>query len=169
LIYITIFLSDQSIPAKNGDYNARLKFGTLRHLLASASSPDGRTLNALNFPLAVADVKPDGIASDLAAWIATENTAWCNASSSHFPSRDVRWGLAGNTNAIHYWHIDSDGFGTFVEPLVGGKLWLVARPLGDPDAFSRTDIFSVEHYNMEGPNTHIFAVEAMLLVPGTRL
>ncbi|EDR13437.1 uncharacterized protein LACBIDRAFT_323084 [Laccaria bicolor S238N-H82] len=168
-IDVPVDVQDQSIPANNGDYNVRLKFGTLRHLLASASSRDGRTLNALNFPLAVADAKPDGIASDLAAWIATENTAWCNASSSHFPSRDVRWGLAGNTNAIHYWHIDSDGFGTFVEPLVGEKLWLVARPLDDPDAFSRTNIFSVEHYNMEGPNTHIFAVEAMLLVPGTRL
>ena len=56
-----------------------------------------------------------------------------------------------------------------VEPLVREKLWLVACSLGDPDAFSRTDIFSVEYYNMEGPNTHIFAVEAMLLVPGMQL
>ena len=70
---------------------------------------------------------------------------------------------------MHHWHIDLDGFGTFVEPLTGGKLWFVARPLENPDAFSETKAFSVENYDMEGTNEDIFAVEAIHLLPGTRL
>jgi hypothetical protein len=126
-------------------------------------------LNALNFPLSASDTTPDGITSDLMAWTATENTPWCNDYCSQFPTRDFRWGLAANTGAAHLWHIDSDGFGTFISPLTGGKLWMVARPVGsDPDAFSRTDVFS-GHYAIEGTNEHIFVTEAMLLIPGIRL
>lgn len=163
--------SDQSIPPNHGNFTTRMKIGTLRQLLESSRHPEGEghILNALNFPLSAADTSRDGISSDLTAWVAMENTAWCNSSCSLFPIRDVRWGLAGNTGAMHHWHIDSDGFGTFVEPLTGGKLWFVARPLENPDAFSETKAFSVENYDMEGTNEDIFAVEAIHLLPGTRL
>ena len=58
--YIIIFPPDWSIPAKNNNYNVGLKFETLRHLLASASSHNLCTLNALKFPLAIADAKLNG-------------------------------------------------------------------------------------------------------------
>jgi hypothetical protein len=163
---------DQSIDVKDGDYSRRLKYGTLRQMLDSSRSANGRILNALNFPLAACDRTPDGgIASDLAAWTLTENTAWCNGFCSLFPTRDVRWGLAANAGAIHWFHIDSDGFGTYVDVVSknGKKLWLVARPVDNPAAFFRTNLFSLEDYTMEGPNEHKFIIEAILLAPGMRL
>lgn len=163
---------DQSIDVEDGNYSKRLKYGTLRQMLDSSRSANGHILNALNFPLATCDRAPDGgIASDLAAWTLTENTAWCNGFCSLFPMRDVRWGLAANTGAVHWFHIDSDGFGTYVDVVSknGKKLWLVARPVEDPAAFFYTDIFSIENYTMEGPNEHLFIIEAILLAPGMRL
>ncbi|KIJ92390.1 hypothetical protein K443DRAFT_135302 [Laccaria amethystina LaAM-08-1] len=168
---VSVDVQDQSISPSDGNFGTRMRIGTLRQLLESSRHPEGEghILNALNFPLSAADTSRDGISSDLTAWVAMENTAWCNSSCSPFPTRDVRWGLAGNTGAMHHWHIDSDGFGTFVEPLTGGKLWFAARPLKNQDAFSETEVFSVENYDMEGPNEDIFAVEAIHLLPGTRL
>ncbi|KIJ89951.1 hypothetical protein K443DRAFT_126615 [Laccaria amethystina LaAM-08-1] len=136
---------------------------------ASLTRPD---TSLLDMNLAACDRTPDGgIASDLAAWTLTENTAWCNGFCSLFPTRDVRWGLAANAGAIHWFHIDSDGFGTYVDVVSknGKKLWLVARPVDNPAAFFRTNLFSLEDYTMEGPNEHKFIIEAILLAPGMRL
>ncbi|KIJ91392.1 hypothetical protein K443DRAFT_126253 [Laccaria amethystina LaAM-08-1] len=126
-----IDVQDQSIQVKNGDYGLRLHQGTLKQLFAKGSAgpnDNGRILNALDFPLPTSDLSPDALCTDLHAWIATECLPFCNAHAAPLPSRDLRWGLVATYGALHYGHIDSDGFGTFVNVLVGAKYWFVTCP-----------------------------------------
>jgi len=66
-------------------------------------------------------------------------------------------------------HIDNDGLATFVELLMGKKLWILFRPFLDnePDASSHVDLF----LNDFDPTVavHTWEVEAVVLMPGTWL
>ncbi|KAJ3499602.1 hypothetical protein NLJ89_g10083 [Agrocybe chaxingu] len=83
----------------------------------------------------------------------------------------MQWGLVATDGAFHPWHIDSDGFGTFVEIQTGRKWWVLARPRGnDPDFsdFARIDTF-LGGIDTTAPNLDRWELEAVLLEPGTRL
>ena len=160
--------------AKNSDYSLRIRQGTLKQLFTKGSAgpnDNGRILNALDFPLPTSDLSPDALSTDLHAWIATERLPFCNAHAAPLPSRDLRWGLVATYGALHYGHIDSDGFGTFLNVLVGAKYWFVARPKNNNN-FRQTGytyLYSLNNWCMEQPNLEMWCIEAILLTPGMQL
>jgi len=151
--------------------------GTLQQILECTKvyPPNkAKILNALSFPMGEADLKPDKCFSELRAWAATKELPYCKTTHS-LPGDDLRWGLAATAGALHWTHIDAEGFGTFIDVLVGRKLWLLARPKattgkGVFDFKEFTDIhLFLDGYNLEGPNSEKWDLEAVVLSPGSRL
>jgi hypothetical protein len=95
------------------------------------------------------------------------------------PTADIRWGIAATTGAVHWWHIDSDGFGTYIDVQTGMKWWIVAKPKErisfqgsyqyDFSEFGSINLFTQSGYELEKPNTFMWDLEAVALTPGTRL
>lgn len=109
---------------------------------------------------------PTAIASDLEAFNATVDLPMCGRSIL-FPVASTRWGLAATSGAHHLWHIDCDGFGTYIDTQAGAKWWIIARPK-DSLHFSQTTLFT-ESYDLGTPNLDKWDTEAVLLRPGSRL
>jgi len=105
--------------------------------------------------------------TDSAAWRATKGRRE-SADSEAPPVADIRWGLAATKGAVHWWHIDSDGFGTYLDVITGCKWWIVAKQKDKAPAFGSTSLF-LGRYELEEPNTDLWDLEAILLQPGTRL
>lgn len=167
------FAIDQSI-AVTDDFNLRCKVGTLQQMLESANTADGlgKILNALQFPLGETDLSPMAFTTETHAWKATKDTAFCKPDQL-FPGDDLRWGLAATSGALHWYHIDSDGFGTFVDVKTGSKYWIFGRPKGSRDVdcckpFSSISMF-LGSYDVDTPCTDQWDLEAILLTSGTRL
>ena len=100
------------------------KKGTLSDLL-ECQTKGFKIINALDFPMPSAPHPPTSIASDLAAFVATVDLPLCGRSIP-FPVMDCRWGLAATNGAFHKWHIDCDGFGTYINTQAGQKWWVLA-------------------------------------------
>ncbi|KAF8878606.1 hypothetical protein BD779DRAFT_1676763 [Infundibulicybe gibba] len=137
--------ANQSIdPGKGGNYNCRNVEGTLFQVHESVSKlgDEAKILNVLDCPMGDS-VTPrrNSFTSDLWARWATKELHDCG-SHLPLPADDIRWGLAATSGATHWFHIDSDGFGTFIDVQTGGKLWIVARPKpGESNAdFARIDL-----------------------------
>ena len=137
----------------------------------------GKVLNALHFPMPEEGLGANPFSTDSVAWCGTKGWQDCNNLELP-PTADIRWGLAATAGALHWWHIDSDGFGTYIDVKTGMKWWIVARPKqatlqslchDDFAQFARTDIFMSSNYQMEKPCTSMWDLEAVLLTPGTRL
>jgi hypothetical protein len=153
----------------DNDLSKRHKNGTLADLLQIVELNDGKVLNGLDFPRPNAPPPPQSIASDLIAWDATLDLPWCKRAES-YPSSSVRWGLAGTAGAHHFWHIDCDGFGTYIDVQVGKKWWVVAKPKDGEsfDAFASINTF-LGAYDLEEPGLDRWTLEGILLGPGDRL
>jgi hypothetical protein len=138
----------------------------------------GKVLNALQFPMPEEGLGVNPFSTDSAAWRGTKGWPDCNESTLP-PTADIRWGLAATAGAIHWWHIDSDGFGTYIDVKAGMKWWIIAKPKRrisfqassqyDFSEFARIDLFTAPTYEMEEPCTSMWDLEAILLTPGTRL
>lgn len=113
---------------------------------------------------------PTSYASDAHALRRTaDNPTWDQA--KQFPAGDFRWGLAATTGAFHTLHIDSNGLGSYVSPQAGSKWWVVARPIGSLDQSSFEDMGMLlnKAFSVNGNGAGLFALEAVLLEPGTTL
>src|SRR5271168_1959482 len=161
--------SDQSVAPK-ANYNNRLKQGTLQQMLRCAEQNNGdggKILNALHFPMPEEGLAQHWFSTDSVAWRATKGRPG-SADSDLPPPADIRWGLAATTGAVHWWHIDSDGFGTYLDVITGHKWWIVAKEKNKAPTFGSTTLFLGE-YELEEPNTDLWDIEAILLQPGMRL
>ncbi|KAF8872168.1 hypothetical protein BD779DRAFT_1477708, partial [Infundibulicybe gibba] len=168
-------VQDQSIdPGKNGNYNLRNVQGTLRQVFDCASLPDGKgkILNVLDCPMGDAVIlKRNSFSSDLHAQWITKKLPDCGATEP-LPGDDIRWGLAATSGASHWFHIDSDGFGTYIDVQTGGKLWIIARPKikgGSHADFAKIDLLLSSNFDISEPGTEQWDLEAVFLEPGTRL
>lgn len=161
-----MLLPDQSVPVKD-DYNVRQRSGTLIDLYKSAQSPAGKALNALDFPMQCAEHPPHSFATDVKAWTRTLRS---NNQADEYPTTSTRWGIAATSGSYHRWHVDTDGFGTWLDCKTGGKVWFIAIPKAGNGftQFAARDLFQAD-YSMESNNLHLWNVEAVLLTPGTRL
>lgn len=109
----------------------------------------------------------------------TDSMAWkCTKGAAGFeqekppPLGDFRWGLAATTGALSWWHIDSNGFGTYVDTKAGLKWWIVARRKGHAHRFetiSEMGTFCDKGYEVDEPNAEKWDLEAVILPPRTRL
>lgn len=119
-----------------------------------------------------ADLKRNSVSSDLHAWFTTKRLPDCG-SGLPLPGDDIRWGLAAVSGALHWFHIDSDGFATFIDVKTGGKLWVVAKPkrsrYAETKAFARIDMFLPKQFDISDPCIDHWDLEAVFLQNGTRL
>ena len=110
---------------------------------------------------------PTSFASDLVAFVATVDLPMCGRNVS-FPMASTRWGLAATSDAHHLWHIDCNGFCTYIDTQTGAKWWIVGKPKPGSSHFSDTALF-MDEYDMSQPNLDRWDLEAVLLLPGSRL
>jgi hypothetical protein len=87
------------------------------------------------------------------------------------PVEEIRWRTAATAGAIRRWHLTNAGFGTFIEPIEGAEWWFVARPIGTlvPEIFNTTGLLLDENFDFNKSGKGLFAVEAILLQPGSTL
>ncbi|KAG6886441.1 hypothetical protein C0992_003939, partial [Termitomyces sp. T32_za158] len=146
----------------------RLKTATPRDLLRSVDSSHPRALSALHLPASLETFPRLPFSSEQAVWNQVQGCGYCY-SEDLYPISDMRWGLASTPGTHHYWHVDSNGFGTFVFVETGLKLWFIATPKsGNFDDFMTWDLF-VQDYAARKPNDHKWNVDLIVLEPGTML
>jgi hypothetical protein len=130
---------------------------------------DRPIVNALNLPL------PPGLRAEQGLPFSDEHVAWLRTLGNlccfaPYPTSDTRWSLVAFNGALHYFHIDSDGFGTWVEVKTGLKLWVIARPKDDSiPSFGDIDGFLKILGDGKSPNRDHWILEAVVLAPNTRL
>jgi hypothetical protein len=108
--------------------------------------------------------------TDAAAWNGTKGAANCEGKKP-LPLSSIRWGIAATTGASHWWHVDSDGFGTYIDVKAGLKWWIVARRKGTGngfESFGEVGTF-MGSFHTDEPNDDMWDLEAVILHPGTRL
>ena len=143
-----------------------MKQGTLKDVLHHANLPDGRILNGLGFPTPNGCEEPDEcLSSDTVASIQTMHLPLCRK-YGEIPRKDIRSGLAATKGAITNWHIDNNGFGTYVQVQTGKKWWVVAKEK-EENPFSGKRIYS--EFDPQVANSHLWEVHAIMLAPGDRL
>ncbi|KAF8183454.1 hypothetical protein BJ912DRAFT_928211 [Pholiota molesta] len=133
--------------------NDWMEKGTLNMLL---QCKDRKALNVLDIPMPEGTHSAEDFSSDNAAWWEMLQSPWNVDSTAERPTADMHWGLCATTGAGHTFHMDSDGFGTYIEVITGVKVWLVVRPKDCETDFDLLDIGEC-------------SVEAVILTPGTRL
>jgi hypothetical protein len=126
-------------------------------LLEASATDAGKILNALEFPMGTAPVSPTPrFSTDLVAWESTSR-------GIPPPIGDIRWGLAATPGARSWFHIDSNGFNTFIDVKCGLKVWMCIHDKNGQflsiDAFKDFELDDAVNYR----------IEAILLTPGTRL
>jgi hypothetical protein len=158
---------DLSLPT-GSEGTSRLVCGLAEDLLQVSQDPNGRILNALEFPcLARRDDHSPPCSVDFVAW---EQAALMDYEDrmEGFPCSHTRWGLAGLKGAYTFWHLDSDRFNTFVDVKneEGEKWWIVANT--DRECASHSRLLLGKGFDLEmGPSN--VPLEAILLTKGTRL
>lgn len=78
------------------------------------------------------------------------------------PYKHTQWGLAGNTSAFLWSHMDGDGMGTSISMQAGHKLWIIG--VSKPNV-SVDNIRFIEDWEIDGPNLKNYTWEAVLLWP----
>lgn len=78
----------------------------------------------------------------------------------------MRWALAATKDAQHFWHIDSDGFATYIVPQCGKKLVFVGKPKNwtasrSYDSFADSNLFS--EIDVADPNSERWEAEYVIL------
>ena len=157
---------DYSISNSFEAESSRHLKGTLKDML-KCHEDGSKILNALDFPMLSAPHPPTSFASDLAAFSATVDLPMCNRTVS-FPMASTRWGLAATSGAHHLWHIDCNGFCTYIDTQTGSKWWIVAKPKPGSLHFSEATLFT-EEFDINKANLEKWDLEAVLLLPGSRL
>jgi uncharacterized membrane protein len=109
--------------------------------------------------------------TDSAAFNCIKGTNNCPADQA-LPIGDIRWGLAATAGAVSWWHIDSNGFASYIDAEAGSKWWIVARKKINSGKYfegqSEVDIY-LNNFEVDAPNRDRWALEAVFLAPGTRL
>jgi hypothetical protein len=151
--------------------NDRRLQGQTGDLLNSFNSPDGKILNALDFPRYHGGHPPISIASDLVAFRAMGR----RGDRHDYPTPDMRWGIAATEGAFSSFHIDSDGLGTYISCVNrnGSKWWVIISPRDKSDVAHFASVGKAwAFHGGDGVDTTALGdvqVEAVLLTPGTRL
>ena len=152
-----------------GDGPGRTRIGTVADILRASESPDSKILNGLSFTDPWAGIQRSSFSTDSYALMTGLNQeGW---PKKRAPTEHLRWNLAATQGAFHHWHIDSDGYGTFVNVITGSKWWIVARPKNslDVDIFNTTSIWLNKEFDLDKTGEELFDVEAILLQPGSEL
>ncbi|KAG6892285.1 hypothetical protein C0995_004530, partial [Termitomyces sp. Mi166 len=138
---------------------------SLMDLFDAASAKPPRALSALNLPASCDPFPELPISGEWFTWNEVNgHLSYCSLSEL-YPLHDMHWALASTGSAHHYWHIDVNGFGTFVRVESGLKLWYLARPKsGSFEDFATVEI-STDGYTLQESNESLWDVELVVLKP----
>jgi hypothetical protein len=163
---------DYSIEEDPEDPAYREVEGSFRQVLDEHRKGDeGKILNVL-------DIKRDGaiedhpLFTDVEAYRETKN---CRLPFGQFPFpvHDHAWWLVATKDACHGWHVDPAGLCTYIEVVVGLKLWAIAVPppgsKKDPIAFFGDLTQFFKKWEQDKVNGERWRIEAVLLRPGDKL
>ncbi|KAF9473563.1 hypothetical protein BDN70DRAFT_937335 [Pholiota conissans] len=158
-------IQDYTIPP----HKLPTRQGTVQELIDAAEPEIHKILNGLSFPRPWAGMSVTSYASDTHALPHVMHGA--GAIRRDLPIGEYRFGLVAPHDAWHAWHIDSDGFGTFIETVTGAKLWITASTIGTPDAlaFSRIGFFFNKEFDLNKSGKGLFNVQAMVLEEDTKI
>ena len=146
----------------------KLRTGTLLDLFDAMRADPPKALNCLYLPDSHNAFPNLPYSTDTVAWRRTRRHTYCG-DDRLFPVPDMRWALASTGATTHYWHVDSDGFGTFLQVVTGCKIWYVATPKsGSFDDFADVSLFTSE-YDISAANDDRWNIARLVLVPGTTL
>jgi hypothetical protein len=139
----------------------------LKDFITAASHDEGKALNGLDFGRPAPDAAPPPFATDFVAYVQAHKRVLC---TEQYPSETMRWGLCATAGAYHRSHTDCEGFGTFVSPECGIKLWYVGlpKPGGCYDDFANIDLF-LGAYDPSKVNAQLFDWLPLILKPGMTL
>ena len=76
----------------------------------------------------------------------------------------MAWGLVARKGSYHKWHIDADGFATFLDIICGVKVWIVAKPadLSQDQYGSREfSLKAVNPFCSDSPEGYVFEAVAL--------
>ncbi|KAG5337959.1 hypothetical protein C0989_008562 [Termitomyces sp. Mn162] len=146
----------------------KTRSGTLLDLLAGMRADPPKALNCLYMPETDDAYAKLPYSTDSVAWKRTRGHTYCG-NEELYPISDMRWSIASTGATTHYWHIDSDGFGTFIQVETGCKLWYVATPKsGSFDDFASTELYTGD-YDISATNHDRWNIVRLVLTPGTTL
>ncbi|KAJ3749715.1 hypothetical protein EV360DRAFT_76221 [Lentinula raphanica] len=132
--------------------------GTLRDV-REAVTLRNKVVNCLEIPLPASWVHPpEGICTQEQADAAGLSRAY---------KTGLSWGLFATSHAVHQFHVDCEGRGTWVVPHTGSKYWVVAVPKKESD-FASTDMFG-EAFEVDGHNGQQWGLYGFILEPGDML
>ena len=156
-----------SIEPDASGFLSRVQIGTLADLYWHSLLPNGRIINALEFPEPGDAKNPDiELSSDTVAWDQTKEKPFCKKNMEK-PLTDIRWGLAATAGAVTNWHLDTNGFCTYIDVQEGAKWWVVAQERKGGPSFASRDLYN--KFNPQDANLDLWEVHAIYLTPGDRL
>jgi hypothetical protein len=163
-------MTDHSIKENLKGTN-RHRIGTPHDLLRSHRDGNGmgKILNALEFPMSYPppeNAPLQGLASDVEAFQNTAGMRCCSVNEA-FPFSSMRWGLGATADAYHTFHLDCDGFATYLNVKTGAKWWIVATPK-EGVSLANTTLFT-SNYRIDKMNMGQFNYESILLSPDMEL
>jgi hypothetical protein len=147
--------------------------GLVSDILDNARNPEGKILNAIDFPACFPtwdDSKANSsYATDVVAWDYLRGKPYCGNFTNPYPTAHMRWGLAGTANALTFKHIDSDGLATYVRVITGKKAWGTLQESREHQ-LSSVDFFLDEKFLLdEIDERSTFGLEVIALRPGDTL
>ncbi|KAG6887431.1 hypothetical protein C0992_012277 [Termitomyces sp. T32_za158] len=146
----------------------RVKRGSPLDFLHTLDQDHPKALSGLDFPLCHDPFPVQKFSSDFWAWTEVQGKGFCK-SRNPYPVPEMRWGLASTSGTYHYFHLDANGYGTFVVVDCGCKLWFLASPRGGEEAgFDSIDMYAVD-FEASEPNLNLWNLELVVLKPGTKL
>lgn len=152
-----------------------MKAGSLYQMLEATRSESLHIMSTTDIAMPLSGIL-EGMAyfpfsTDVHAWQDTENRSYC-LPANPFPVESVRWGSASTKGSITGWKLAPHGFGHYIDVKVGSLLLIIAksRP-NDREAGKRfTDInLFANNFRPDKPNTDLWDLEAVVLMPGTRM
>ncbi|KAG6848876.1 hypothetical protein H0H93_013252 [Arthromyces matolae] len=157
------WLHDQSVFGAD-----KLRKGTVNDMFASLQSEFPRALNALHFPALRDDFSVPSFATDYIAWMQTRGRAYFKTNKP-YPVSDMRWAIASTGWTLHSWHVDANGYGTFVFVVAGIKIWFVAIPKdGCFDSFFSPNLYTGD-FDVRKPHSDRWVIKRLVLEPGVTL
>lgn len=164
-LFLITLQTDYSIKNQR-QVNSRIVSGTLRAVYNHTQSPGGRILNVLDLPLVAGIPPPSTIASHLPAWRDTTSNNTFEKGVEIYDTEHTSWALVATTDAFHKWHLDAEGFATWIEVVSGCKWWTVAVAPSHDD-MARLDQFD-SPFSLELGKRE-WRYESVLLPAGARL
>ena len=136
--------------------------------LTCSRMENGKVLDALPFPMINIGIQNDAFASDVASWNKTLGEPICKHEAS-MPVGDIRWSHCATCGVFHTFRINGHGLGMFIDVLHGSKWCILPSVIHGPNTFAGITSFFNEKFELDIAAANMCDLEAVMLIPGTRL